>query len=230
MKNPSRTRPSTALLFDQVKSLLNVKSDRALAERLDQSTTSICRMRSEQRPLNPQTIISIHEETRLPIYAIRLLAGIQKLPEPPRELCNFIEKSPHYDLIKSAGFCFCVETNEFSCSNTNETGYYYLVAIAQCTGYRPIVGEFYPATEHELEEMKQPGIEASAMHCLDDVHFFDHYYFLQALKDLAAITAQMIAECPRFYAVKAEHEADILAATIAQKPAQPSTTPQRGRL
>jgi len=243
MKNPSKAIPSTAFLFDQVKSLLNLKSDRSLAERLKQSATLICRMRSGRRPLNPQTIVNIHEETQLPIYAVRLLAGTSQLQgpskpskEPPEEFCDFIRKSPNYELIASAGFCFCIETKELILNDSyledteDNIEEYHLVAIAQCKGYCPTAGEFYPATEFELEEMKELGIEVSTMHWLGFPDFYYHHCSLNTINDLAAVTAQMIAECPNFYAIKAEHEGDLIAAMIAQQPTQPTTTTQRGRL
>jgi len=233
MKNSSKTPPSTALLFDQVKSLINVKSDRALAERLEQSTTSICRMRSEQKPLNPQTIISIHEETLLPIYAINLLAGISSSPfKPPAEIFELLRSSQYYQAIVEARFCFCISIRTPSVSKDSSKPDY-VIQLQECTGYQSEPGGVYGVEEDAMDEF-----EADYSFLFLDLELSECSFskiilrcFLDSpdtnkLNMIDSIIAQMIAECPRFYAIKAEHEASILSALITS----PQSPTQRGRL
>lgn len=234
MKNPSKAHPSTALLFDQVKSLLNVKSDRALAERLEQSTTSICRMRSEQRPLNPQTIISIHEETLLSIYAIRSLSGLPAgRPQPSSEIIYLLQASRYYQTIVEAGFCFCVTTRPPSLSHAPLKPDYILV-LQECTGYRSEPGGAYAICYEEINEFDVlfpiffTGLEHSRVKLLQ--RRFVDFCDVRTLNMIDSILSEMIDECPRFYAIKAEHEADLIAGSLPQQPTQPITNTKRGRL
>lgn len=62
-------------LLDTLQSLLHVPNDAQLARRLCAEPAQICKIRKRRVPVAPALLISMHEETELPLRTLRALMG-----------------------------------------------------------------------------------------------------------------------------------------------------------
>lgn len=63
------------MLLDTLASLLGVRNDRHLADKLSGQPSQICKIRKRRVPVAPALLISMHEETGLSIRQLRALMG-----------------------------------------------------------------------------------------------------------------------------------------------------------
>jgi transcriptional regulator with XRE-family HTH domain len=73
-----------ARLLDSLHDLLNVKNDRQLAARLGVEAAQICKIRKRRCPVSAALLISMHEETRIPLRQLRALMGDYRIHTGPK--------------------------------------------------------------------------------------------------------------------------------------------------
>jgi hypothetical protein len=64
-----------AILLDTLMHLLGARNDRQLATRLNVNPSQICKVRKRWLSVAPALLISMHEETGLPLRQLRALMG-----------------------------------------------------------------------------------------------------------------------------------------------------------
>jgi hypothetical protein len=74
-KSGEEPKYSQAHLLDVLIGQLRVKNDRALALRLEVPAPTISKVRNDRIPLSAHVLLSMHEESDLPIATLRSLAG-----------------------------------------------------------------------------------------------------------------------------------------------------------
>ena len=88
MDAPTSATASANHLLDVVIDRLKCRNNSHLAARLGILRQKICHIRAGRVPVGPTIIISIHEETAMPIAEIKKLAGLPKAKPFDREFCN----------------------------------------------------------------------------------------------------------------------------------------------